>query len=133
VTDANRRVNVASEFVRADESMQAARLLVEAGLLHDAESRLSYAIYHAAIAVLLTEGVEPRSHAGTVSLLGLHFVKTGRMGTEDARLFARIQKYRIASDYGRDFPLTLDALREDLEACEGFLDRARGIVAKALG
>ena len=133
MTDANRRVNVASEFVRADESMQAARLLVEAGLLHDAESRLSYAIYHAAIAVLLTEGVEPRSHAGTVSLLGLHFVKTGRMGTEDARLFARIQKYRIASDYGRDFPLTLDALREDLEACEGFLDRARGIVAKALG
>ena len=55
------------------------------------------------------------------------------MGTEDARLFARIQKYRIESDYGRDFPLTLDALREDLEACEGFLDRARGIVAKALG
>ena len=133
MTDANRRINVASEFVRADESMQAARLLVEAGLLHDAESRLYYAIYHAAIAVLLTEGVEPRSHAGTVSLLGLHFVKTGRMGAEDARLYARIQKYRIESDYGRDFPLTLDALREDLEACEGFLDRARGIVATALG
>jgi len=109
VTDANRRINVASEFVRADESMRAASLLVEAGLLHDAESRLYCAIYHAAIAVLLTEGVEPRSHAGTVSLLGLH------------------------SDYGRDFPLTPDALREDLESCEGFLDRARGGVAKALG
>jgi len=132
VTDANRRINVASELVRADESMRAASLLVEAGLLHDAESRLYCAIYHAAIAVLLTEGVEPRSHAGTVSLLGLHFVKTGRMGAEDARLFARIQKYRIESDYGRDFPLTPEALREDLEACQGFLDRARAIVAEAL-
>ena len=132
MTDANRRINIASESVRAGESMQAARLLVEAGLLNDAESRLYYAIYHAAIAVLLTEGVEPRSHAGTISLLGLHFVKTGRMGTEDARLFARIQKYRIESDYGRDFPLTPEALREDLEACQGFLDRARAIVAQAL-
>ena len=54
--------------------------------------RLYYPIYHAAIAVLLTEGVEPRSHAGTLSLLGLHVAKTGRMGAEGARLFARIQK-----------------------------------------
>lgn len=132
MTDANRRVNVASELTRANESMQAARLLVEAGLLHDAESRLYYAIYHAAIAMLLTEGIEPRSHAGTVSLLGLHFVKTGRMPADDARLFARIQKYRIESDYGRDFVLTAEALCEDLAACEGFLDRARGMVAEAL-
>jgi len=133
VTHANRRINVASELARSDESMRAARLLIDAGLLHDAESRLYYAIYHAALAVLLTEGLEPRSQAGTTSLLGLHFVKAGRMGAEDARLFARIQKYRIESDYGRDFPLTPDALREDLESCEGFLDRARGGVAKALG
>jgi len=132
VTDANRRINVASELARSDESMRAARLLIDAGLLHDAESRLYYAIYHAALAVLLTEGLEPRSQAGTTSLLGLHFVKAGRMGAEDARLFARIQKYRIESDYGRDFPLTADALREDLAACEGFVGRVRTIITAAL-
>ena len=85
MTGANRRINTASKSVRADESVRAARLLVEAGLLHDAESRLYYATYHAAIAVLLTEGVEPRSHAETIGLLGLHFAKTGRMGAEDAQ------------------------------------------------
>jgi hypothetical protein len=51
----------------------------------------------------------------------------------DARLFARIQKYRIESDYGPDFALTPDALREDLGACEGFLARARAVVAQSLG
>jgi len=40
VTDANKRANVASELGRADESMRAARVLVDAALLHDAESRL---------------------------------------------------------------------------------------------
>lgn len=132
MTPANRRANITAELTRADESMQAARVLVAAGLLHDAESRLYYAIYHAAIAVLLTEGIEPRSHAGTASLLGLHFVKTGRMDPDDARLFTRIQKYRLEADYGRDFVLTERALKEDVAACEGFLERARALVAPRL-
>ncbi len=132
MTAGNKRANVLSELARSDESMRAAQVLVDAGLLHDAESRLYYAIYHAAVALLLTEGLEPRSHSGTASLLGLHFVKTGRMGPEDARLFARIQKYRLEADYGRDFVLTTDALREDLASCQGFLDRARGTIAGIL-
>ena len=133
MTDANTRANVASELARADESMRAARVLVAASLLHDAESRLYYAIYHAAVALLLTEGLEPRSHAGAASLLGIHFVKPGRMDPRDARLFARIQKYHLEADYGRDFVLTEEALVEDLDACQGFLDRARRVIAGALG
>lgn len=133
MTDTNKRANVVSELGRANESMRAARVLVDASLLHDAESRLYYAIYHAAVALLLTEGIEPRSHVGCASLLGLHFVKTGRMGPEDARLFARIQKYRIEADYGRDFVLTEAALREDLVSCQGFLDRVCEVTAGFLG
>lgn len=132
MTAANKRTNIVSELGRADESMRAARVLVEATLLHDAESRLYYAIYHGAVALLLTEGIEPRSHAGTASLLGLHFVKAGRMGPDDARLFARIQKYRHEADYGRDFVLTETALREDINSCQGFLDRVRAVIAGAL-
>jgi uncharacterized protein (UPF0332 family) len=132
MTDVNKRANVVSELDRAGESMRAARVLVDASLLHDAESRLYYAIYHAAIALLLTEGIEPRSHAGTANLLGLHFVKTGRMTPEDARLFTRIQKYRLEADYGRDFVLTDAALREDLASCQGFLDRVRELAVAFL-
>jgi uncharacterized protein (UPF0332 family) len=133
VTPANKRANIAAELARADESMRAACVLVDAGLLHDAESRLYYSIYHAAVAMLLTQGIEPRSHAGTASQLGLHFVKTGRMDPDDARLFARIQKYRLEADYGRDFVLTDAALREDLVACQGFLARARTLTAVGSG
>jgi uncharacterized protein (UPF0332 family) len=133
VTDDNKRANIASELARADECLRAAAVLVEAQLLHDAESRLYYGLYHAAVALLLTEGIEPRSHAGTSSLLGLHFVRTGRMSPEDARLFARMQKYRLEADYGRDFVLTDGALREDLAACQGFLERVRHAIKQAIG
>jgi uncharacterized protein (UPF0332 family) len=131
VTDENRRANAAAELARAAETLRAAAVLVDASLLHDAESRLYYALYHAAVALLLTEGIEPRTHAGTANLLGLHFVKTGRMAPDDGRLFARIQKYRLEADYGRDFVLTEDALREDLAACTAFVERAHSLVAAA--
>jgi hypothetical protein len=36
------------------------------------------------------------------------------------------------TDYGRDFVLTTEGLREDLDSCQGFLDRARGIIASSL-
>jgi len=131
VTGENRRVNIASELERADESLRAAQVLVDAGLFRDAESRLYYAAYHAAVAALLTEAIEPRSHAGVASLLGQHFVKTGRLDTGDARLFARLQKYRLEADYGRDFVLTAAALAEDLDSCRGFIARVRALIEQA--
>jgi uncharacterized protein (UPF0332 family) len=81
-----------------------------AGLLHDAESRLHHAACHAAVALLLTEGIEPRSHSGGAQLLGLHFVKPGRLDPHDARVFARLQKYRLEADYSTDFVVTRAAI-----------------------
>jgi len=128
MTEENRRAAIASELVRADESQRAAEVLIRADLLHDAESRLYYAIYHAAVALLLTEDLQPRSHAGVASLFGLHFVKTARVSADDGRLLARMQKYRAEADYGRDFVLTAEALEEDLAACRGFIDRVRRVI-----
>ena len=42
MTNENRRANSAAELARAGESLRAARLLTDAGLLADAESRVSY-------------------------------------------------------------------------------------------
>jgi uncharacterized protein (UPF0332 family) len=132
VTDENKRVNIAGELTRCDQSLEAARILIEAGLLSDAESRLYYAAYHAAVALLLTQGLEARSHAGVAQMLGLHFVKTDRLDPGDARLFARLQKYRVEADYSTAFVLTKDALEEDLMACRGFVDRVRALIRSLL-
>lgn len=132
MTDDNKRANSAAELARGDESLRAARVLIDAGLLHDAESRLYYAAYHATVALLLTQGLEARSHSGVANLLGLHFVKTGRLDAEDARLFARLQKYRVEADYSTGFVLTKQALEEDLAACRAFVERVRSLIVSLL-
>jgi uncharacterized protein (UPF0332 family) len=132
VTEENKRANITAELARSDESLRAAAVLLDAALLHDAESRIYYAAYHAAVALLLTEGLEPRSHTGVTNLLGLHFVKTGRLNSDDTRLFARLQKYRIEADYSVDFVLTQDAIEEDVAACRAFVERVREAIRSAL-
>ena len=132
MTDENKRANITAELARSDESFRAAGVLLDADLLHDAESRLYYAAYHAAVALLLTQGLEPRSHTGVANLLGLHFVKTGRLGPDDARVFARLQKYRIEADYAADFVLNRQAIEEDVAACRAFIERVRATIASML-
>lgn len=132
MTNENKRVNSAAELARAGESLRAARLLSDAGLLADAESRVYYAAYHAAVALLLSEGLEARSHSGVGQMLGLHFVRTGRLDAADARLFARLQKYRVEADYSTGFVVTPEAIEEDLTACAAFIDRIRALIATLL-
>ena len=132
MTDENKRANANAELARCEQSLQAARVLIDAELLLDAESPLYYAAYYAAVALLLTQGFEPRSHSGVAQLLGLHFVKTGRLDSDDGRLFARLQKYRVEADYSTEFVLTKQAVEEDWAACSAFIRRARGLVASLL-
>ena len=129
MTGENKRANIEAELARSHEALEAARLLIEARLLLDAESRLYYAAFHAVAALLFTQGLEARSHAGVAQLLGLHFVKNGPLAADDARLFARLQKYRIEADYSTSFPLTTEALEEDLTACSAFIRRIRDVIA----
>jgi uncharacterized protein (UPF0332 family) len=132
VTNENKRANSAAELARGDESLRAARVLAEAELLPDAESRVYCAAYHAAVALLLAQGLEARSQSGVGQLLGLHFVKTGLLDAGDARLFARLQKYRIEADYSTGFVVTKEALAEDLTACADFIERVRALIARLL-
>jgi hypothetical protein len=64
LTSDNRRVHVAAELERGAQAAKAAQELLRLGLLNDAVSRAYYAALHFARALLLTEGVEPKTHGG---------------------------------------------------------------------
>jgi uncharacterized protein (UPF0332 family) len=65
--------------VQANASLQAAKLLKDAGLLDDSASRAYYAVFHAASALLLSRDLTFNSHTGTLRAINLHFVKTGEL------------------------------------------------------
>ena len=106
MTKVNKEVAVASELQKAEEMFTEFELLVRGGAFSGAVSRLYYCLLHRVKALLLTEGLEPKSHAGTLRLLSDHFVKSGPLEPEDSHLFARLMKYREEADYSPSFKFT---------------------------
>jgi uncharacterized protein (UPF0332 family) len=129
VSPTNVTANVLDELAHSAEAMRAAEALLDLGLHRDAINRLYYALYHATLALLLTEGLEPSTHGGVLSMLGLHFIKAGRMPAAFGVTLKRIQGYREAADYTRGFEMPEEEARQEFAAGRDYLVRARAVLA----
>ena len=118
MTDESRRLNVTAEVEKGQASLRAARALLDLDLPDDCVGRAYYAVFHLACAVLLTEGLEARSHAGVEHLFNLHFVRTGRIEPSRAKALARLQQFRLQADYSRAFRFTREGAAEELTLAE---------------
>jgi uncharacterized protein (UPF0332 family) len=128
VTVENRRVHVAAEVSRGEEALRAARALLKLGLLNDAVSRAYYAALHFALAALLTEGVEPKTHGGAGAMLALHFIRTGRVPVERGKELSRLEQYRSEADYNRFFVFDMDGAAAEVEVAERFCGAFRELL-----
>lgn len=99
----NKRENILEEIERANDSVRAADLLFNHGFIREAVARLYYSLLYAIRALLLTKGLEPRSHEGALRLFGLHFVKQGIFETKDSHIFSKLMKYRQEADYNPSY------------------------------
>jgi uncharacterized protein (UPF0332 family) len=99
MTEDNRKENMRTELNRADESIKAADLLFDNNLVSDAISRLYYFVLYHIRALLLSKGLEPRSHEGALRLLGLHFIREGIIEKGVAQVFSKLMKFREEADY----------------------------------
>jgi len=103
VNEANKKENVREEIDHANESMKAADLLFDNGFVRDAVAKLYYSLLYTVRAMLLTKGLEPRSHEGALRLFGQHFVKQGIFEPEDSHVFSKLMKYRQEADYNPSY------------------------------
>ena len=99
MTDEHRRENIALEVTKARRELRHARLLMEAEGYDGAVSRAYYHALHFAQALLLCAGLEAKTHGGIAHLVNLHFVRSGRLAPEVARVLSRLQNDREDADY----------------------------------
>lgn len=114
----NKRENIREEMQRAAEAKRAAELLFINGFIRDAVSKLYYFLLYGIRAVLLTKGVEPKSHEGALRLFGLHFVKEGIFDSKGSHVFSKLMKFREEADYNPSYIFTkedFNDLRKEAE------------------
>lgn len=102
---------IAYRLNRATETLSEIEIHVNNGLWNTAINRLYYASYYAASALLLANDIKASTHSGVRQMLGLHFVKTGKISSELGKVFSDLFDKRHSSDYD-DF---ISVSREDVE------------------
>lgn len=118
---------------KAQEKFHIAKhLLMKTDGYDDVVSRAYYACFHAAQAILLTEGLEADTHRGIVNLFGLHFVKTGKFDKRFGRILSNLKDDRENGDYEIFSAIDREVAEEAVQEAEEFLKEARNYLARYL-
>ena len=119
----NKKANIRDEIDRANEAIRAANLLFENGFIRDAVSKVYYCLLYSIRALLLTEGLEPKSHEGALRLFGLHFVKPGAFEAKESHVFSKLMKLREEADYNPSYTFTPEDFAEFKSEAEGVIQK----------
>lgn len=131
LTDEERKAIVSYRLEKADEALIEAKDCATMDHWTLAANRLYYAAHYASSALLVSAGLQAKTHEGTIGLIGQHYVRTGILTTEDGTLLARLQNMRHTGDYD-DF---LDWAQEDVEPyilkVEAFVEKVKLLISSA--
>jgi uncharacterized protein (UPF0332 family) len=116
-------------LARAREALQEADILLAQGHHNAALSRVYYAAFYAARAVLAIHRVDSSRHSGVIALFQQHAVRSGAIAEDVARALPKAFAKRLVTDYG-DFKQTtaeeVGTLRQEVEAFVGACERTVG-------
>jgi len=108
---------------RARQDIKASFSNLEEGYYGVTVSRAYYAMFYATNALLISNGIERSKHSGVLSAFGEHFVKTGLIESEYAKMLGHAFSSRLDSDYDIAF-LSDELLAEEIaESAQKFIDR----------
>jgi uncharacterized protein (UPF0332 family) len=98
VEEERKRV-IAAYLTRSHEDIDTARLLCANGKYKVALSRAYYAIFYAASAMLLSEGIKRSKHSGVQSAFRQSFIKASIIEAEYSDIYGAARDARELSDY----------------------------------
>ena len=124
----NRKAVVEYRLERAYRTLEESKMLVEIGSLNLAANRLYYALYYMASALLISIGVPTKSHAGLMTQINLHLVKTGIIPAENAKLMRTIFNLRQESDYDDFMEVQMADIEEYTPRVTELVDKLRSLI-----
>ena len=86
-------------LMRANETLEDARILFAKGKLFSTVNRIYYAMFYAVNGLLLTKSLSSAKHSGILGLFNKGFVKRGIVEKELGRFYNEMFEFRQKADY----------------------------------
>ncbi len=112
LTNEDRKVMMQLHLDKAHACMSDGEQLLNIDSVSAAANRFYYAVYHAIHALFVTNGIQSKTHNGTIAQFQQHFIKTGLIDPSYGHFVALMENMREKADYD----VIYDVTREDLEA-----------------
>ena len=84
---------------KADHALEVAEELKRKDYHSDAASKVYYAMFYAAQALLKSEEIDVKKHSAVESSIGYYFVKPGRLDPKYHKMLINARKIREIADY----------------------------------
>ena len=108
-------------MAKAHSSLTAARKLLEELLFAKSISRSYYAMFYAAKALLLLDGIEVSKHSAVIAAFGREYAKTGKIDPRYHRMLLDGFEWRQKSDYDVYWLATREEAEKCLQGAEAFV------------
>ena len=108
----------------AREALRDAAFNLEHHGFRSAAGRAYYVMFHAATALLLSDGFAFSKHQGVIEGFRMHFIRTGRLPPELSDAIGRAFRVRNIADYSYREDVSADEAREVVSLAGDFLARS---------
>lgn len=105
----------------AEESHQAAQVLIDGGIIGFSAAQSYYTMFYLAQAFLLSKDMTFSSHSAVISFFGKEFAKTGLVDPKFHRYLINAQERREIGHYGTTQKVSSEQAIESYQWAEEFL------------
>lgn len=113
---------------KAEHALEVAEKLVESGYPSDAASKIYYAMFYAAQALLKSEGIDVTKHSAVESAVGYYFAKPGKIDPKFHRMLIDARKIREIADYDIEEEIVEPVASLKIEEGKLFLSAIKSIL-----
>jgi uncharacterized protein (UPF0332 family) len=112
-------------FDKAQRSLEVARMLADQGHFDFSASRIYYAMFYTAEALLLHRGLSFSSHSAVIASYGKEFSKTGTLDPKFHKYLIAAQDYRSQGDYSYGPSVPQEDVQNAIRWAGEFIEAAR--------
>lgn len=121
--------DIDSLLTLSSEDLDTAELLYKNNRYRPSISRAYYSMFYAAQALLISGGFDTSTHKGVIKLINQHFVNTGKLVPDVAKLLKSTHDLKQSGDYETDFVANQEVADQAIADAKTFIAEVRKILA----
>ena len=128
LSDEERKTLVVYRIQRAYETWNETQKIIEDRLWYAAANRMYYSCFYMTSALLVSHGLTASTHAGVIRMLGMHFVREGKVSSELNKFYVQLFEMRQRGDYDDYIQITDEDVLPLVNKAEVYLKSIEALI-----